>query len=320
MEQFQYPRTIRWDEKTYTQFYGRLVVESLERGYATTLGNSLRRVLLSSIGGVALTAVKIEGVPHEFSTIPGVVEDVTDVVMNLKQVYLKSNITEIPDFPFRVEIEGPSEVVADHLFPGPEMTVLNPLLHIATLGEGSRLVIELTVSRGFGYVPVSRMSSEATPIGTIPLAASFSPVTRVKLHNENTRVGQRVDYEKLTMEIWTNGAVAPREAVEEASRILVRHCEAIISPPVPALETARPGTAEAGPESAGAPADEGDLSGSGLSTRTVNVLKSAGVATIGELSSRTRKEVGSLPGVGPKAVEEICAVLSGMGLGLKEDK
>ena len=222
MEQFKYPKKIDWEQDTYRPTYGKLIVEPLERGFAITVGNCLRRVLLSAIPGVAITGVKIDGVSHEFSTITGVKEDVTDIVLNLKQVNLKANITGLPK-KFSVKIEKKTEVLAGDLFAEAEISVENPKLHIATLSEGVTLKLELTVSQGFGYVPVGRIVEEGVPITTIPLAASFSPIARVAYRIENTRVGQRVDYERLLLEIWTTGAVTPKEAVKQATEILNRH-------------------------------------------------------------------------------------------------
>ncbi|MBU2495945.1 MAG: DNA-directed RNA polymerase subunit alpha [Candidatus Omnitrophica bacterium] len=222
MEQFKYPTKIDWEKDTYRETYGKAVVEPLERGFAITVGNCLRRVLLSAIPGVAITSVKIDGIAHEFSAIPGVKEDVTDVVLNLKQVNLKANITDLPK-KFSVMIEKKTELLAGDLFSDAEISVENPKLHIATLSEGAALKLELTVSQGFGYVPVGRIVEEGAPITTIPLAASFSPITRVSYRIENTRVGQRVDYERLLLEIWTTGAITPKDAVKHATEILNKH-------------------------------------------------------------------------------------------------
>ena len=222
MEQFKYPKKIDWDKETYRSTYGKVVVEPLERGFAITVGNCLRRILLSAIPGVAITSVKIDGVAHEFSTIPGVKEDVTDFVLNLKQVNLKANISEFPR-KFSVTIGKKTELLAGDLFPGSEVSVENPKLHIATLSEETTLKLELTVNQGFGYVPAGRIVEEGVPINTIPLAASFSPITRVSYRIENTRVGQRVDYERLLLEIWTTGAITPKDAVKHAAGILNKH-------------------------------------------------------------------------------------------------
>ncbi len=222
MEQFKYPKKIDWDKETYRSTYGKVVVEPLERGFAITVGNCLRRILLSAIPGVAITSVKIDGVAHEFSAIPGVKEDVTDFVLNLKQVNLKANITDLPK-KFSVTIGKKTELLAGDLFPGAEISVENPKLHIATLSGETALKLELTVNQGFGYVPAGRISEEGVPINTIPLAASFSPITRVSYRIENTRVGQRVDYERLLLEIWTTGAITPKDAVKHATGILNRH-------------------------------------------------------------------------------------------------
>jgi len=222
MEQFKYPTKINWEKDTYRETYGKAVVEPLERGFAITVGNCLRRVLLSAIPGVAITSIKIDGIAHEFSAIPGVKEDVTDIVLNLKQVNLKANVTGLPK-KFSVTIKKKIELLAGDLFSDAEISVENPKLHIATLSEGVTLKLELTVSQGFGYVPVGRIVEEGVPITTIPMTSSFSPIARVAYRIENMRVGQRVDYERLLLEIWTTGAVTPKDAVKHATEILNKH-------------------------------------------------------------------------------------------------
>lgn len=312
MDNFEYPREAVWDESTYTRFYGRFTVEPLEKGFATTVGNSLRRVLLSSIGGVAITAVKIDGAAHEFTAIPGVKEDVTDIILNLKRVYLQANVSELPQDPFRVEITGREEVLAGDLFPGSELTVLNAGLHVASLSPETKLALELTVRRGFGYVPVNRMETEGNPIGTIPVAASFSPVTKVAFQSESTRVGQRVDYERLIFEVWTNGAVTPREAVVSATDILTRHFALVAGAGEDGAGVAAGG--EAGRADATAAIDE-----IGLSTRVANILKAGGVAELGALCALSAAELKRIKNVGDKAFEEIVTLLKENNWSLKEE-
>jgi len=287
MEQFEYPKKIEWEKDTYRQNYGKILVAPLERGYAITIGNTLRRVLLSSISGVAITSVKIDGVSHEFSAVSGVKEDVTDIVLNLKQVNLKSNITGLPKT-FSIMIKDKNEILAGDLFPGPEIEVLNPNLHIATLSDKTQTRMELTVSKSFGYVPVSRMNPEGIPIGTILMAASFSPVTRVSYRTENTRVGQRVDYEKLIMEVWTTGAVSPKEVITFATGILQKHFTLI-----------------AGEEEAvGDNLLEKTLAGL-LPTRIINVLKSSNIVTVKNLLACSKKKLEEVPHLGDKSRDEI---------------
>ncbi|MFH0796862.1 MAG: DNA-directed RNA polymerase subunit alpha [Candidatus Omnitrophota bacterium] len=288
MEQFEYPKKIEWEKDTYRQNYGKIMVAPLERGYATTIGNTLRRVLLSSISGVAITSVKIDGVAHEFSAVSGVKEDVTDIILNLKQVNLKSNITDLPKT-FPVTIKDKNEILAGDLFPGPEIEVLNSNLHIATLSEGTQIRMELAVGKSFGYVPVSRMNQEGVPIGTILMAVSFSPVTRVSYRTENTRVGQRVDYEKLIMEIWTTGAVSPKEAITFATGILQKHFTLIAG------------------EKDVATGDnllEKTLDGF-LPARIANVLKSSNIVTVKNLLSCSKKKLEEIPRLGDKSRDEI---------------
>ncbi|MHB8757257.1 MAG: DNA-directed RNA polymerase subunit alpha, partial [Bacillota bacterium] len=201
--------------------YGRFVVEPLERGYATTLGNSLRRVLLSSLPGAAVTSVKIETVLHEFSTIPGVLEDVTDIVLALKQLRLRMH-TEEPRL-LRLEVEGQGEVLASHILAPAEIEILNPDLHIATLDAGGRLVAELTVERGRGYVSADRNKKTDQPIGVIPMDSIFTPIRKVNYTVEATRVGQITNYDKLTLDVWTDGSLRPDEAVSLGARILSEH-------------------------------------------------------------------------------------------------
>ena len=313
MEQFEYPKKVNWEEESYRDNYGKVMVAPLERGYSITIGNSLRRVLLSSIEGVAITSVKIDGIQHEFSAVTGVKEDVTDIVLNLKQVNLKSNIQGLSKT-FSVTIKDKAEVIAADLFPGPEVTVLNPKLHIATVSSGKTFQLELTVSRGFGYVPVSRMNREGVPISVIQLAASFSPVTRVSYYTENTRVGQRVDYERLNMEIWTTGAVSPKEAVAQATAILHRHFNLIAGEKTwdAASDVAK--LLPEGPETPNRGLNEFEF----FSTKILNVLKSAGVEKVKHLTAMTAQEVQNIDGLGEKSVQEVEKFLKKFKLSLKE--
>lgn len=328
MEQFNYPNKIEWDEKSYRANYGKLTVEPLERGFGVTLGNSLRRVLLSAIPGVAITSFKISGVAHEFSTIKGVTEDVTDIALNLKQVELKSNISELPKT-FLVNIAEKTELVAEDLFPGPEIKVLNPRLHIASLEAGTKLQIELTVNRGFGYVSEERITAESEEkekkIGTIQLAASFSPVTRVAYHTETARVGQRVDYERLILEIWTTGAIEPKKTVAVARDILKQHLDQV-GGKEPAADAAvaagkkKKSAKEEAMKALGGDVSENDVSLEDLKmpTRICNVLKNAGIETVQALTGLTEAELEAVDGLGEKSLEEVKKFLAKKKLKLKE--
>jgi len=292
--------------------YGKFVVEPLERGYGTTLGNSLRRILLSSLPGAAVTAVRIEGVLHQFSTVPGVVEDTTDIILNLKQLSLRSYIDD-PTV-IRIEASGEGEVTAADIITGPDVEVLNPELHIASLDEQGRLVMEMTVEKGRGYVTEEKNKKPDQPIGVIAIDSIFSPIHRVNFAVENTRVGQVTDYDRLTLEVWTNGAFRPDEAVSLAAKILVEHLQLFInltdeSDQVELLnqreESERNRLLEM-------PIEELDLS-----VRSFNCLKRAGINTVGELCSRTDDEMIKVRNLGKKSLEEVKQKLASLGLALK---
>ena len=220
MIEIEKPR-IELVEKSEDNTYGKIVVEPLERGYGTTLGNSLRRVLLSSIPGAAITSIKIEGVQHEFSTIPGVTEDTTEIIMSIKQLSFLMHGDE-PKL-LRIEAQGEGEVKAKDIIADADVEILNPDLHIATLEKDAKLFMELTLEKGRGYVTADRNKKSNQPIGVIAIDSIFTPVHKVNFNVENTRVGQRTDYDKLTMEIWTNGAIKPDDAVSTAAKILIDH-------------------------------------------------------------------------------------------------
>src|SRR5689334_21745231 len=212
------PRGLTIDQESLTNTYGKFVAEPLERGFGITLGNSLRRVLLSSLQGAAITSVKIEGVEHEFTTIPEVAEDVTDMILNLKEVLLRMHTPETKTI--RIEVEGPKEVKAGDIITDPQVEVLNPGHHIATVAGGGKLRIEMTCRRGRGYVPAERNKIAGQPIGTIPIDALFSPVKKVNYQVTNARVGQVTDYDRLSLEVWTDGSVEPADAVAYAAKII----------------------------------------------------------------------------------------------------
>ncbi|MDR7393777.1 MAG: DNA-directed RNA polymerase subunit alpha [Armatimonadota bacterium] len=291
--------------------YARLVVEPLERGFGVTVGNALRRVLLSSITGAAVTSVKIEGVLHEFSTIPGVVEDVTQILLNLKELTLRLH-TDKPKL-LRLEAKGKREVTAADIQPDPEVEILNPDLVIATLDrKDARLAMEIVVERGKGYVPAEKHRKSEHVIGVIPVDSIFSPVQKVNYTVEDTRVGAGAELERLVLEVWTNGVVRPDEAIAEASRLLIDHFRLV------------GGIAEGEAASAGATDPEmarllqTPIEELELSVRPYNCLKRAGIHTIGDLVQRTEEEIANVKNFGRKSLEEVTEKLAALGLSLRK--
>ncbi|MCL6597464.1 MAG: DNA-directed RNA polymerase subunit alpha [Alicyclobacillus macrosporangiidus] len=295
--------------------FGRFVVEPLERGYGTTLGNSLRRILLSSIPGAAVRSVKIEGVLHEFSTIPGVVEDTTEIILNLKRLSLKIHSDE--EKVLVIDAEGRGEVKAGDIRADSDVDIVNPDLHIATLTEGGRLYAELRAGRGRGYVSADRNKDPDQEIGVIPIDSIYSPITRVNFQVENTRVGQVTDYDKLTLEVWTDGSIAPEEAVSIAARILAEHLQLFVG----LTDQGKEKDIMVEKEDAVAdktldmPIEELDLS-----VRSYNCLKRAGINTVGELCSRTEEEMMKVRNLGRKSLEEVVEKLSALGLSLRQEE
>ncbi len=291
--------------------FGRFVVEPLDRGYGITLGNSLRRVLLSSLPGAAVTSVKIDGVLHEFSTVPGVVEDVTEILLNIKSLALKM-YTDEPQV-LRLEVEGEGPVRAGDISGGQDIEVINPDLHICTLDKNGRLRMEMTVERGRGYVPADRNKKGNQPIGVIPVDSVFSPIKKVNFNVENTRVGQITNYDRLTLEVWTNGAIRPDEAVSTAARVMNRHLKLFISLTEAVNEVEEPPTAEDNKDKLlDMSIDELDLS-----VRSYNCLKRAGINTIGELVSRSADEMMKVRNLGRKSLDEVEEKLNRLGFSLK---
>jgi len=291
--------------------YARLVVEPLERGFGVTVGNALRRVLLSSITGAAVTSVKIEGVLHEFSTIPGVVEDVTQIILNLKELTLRLH-TDKPKL-LRLEAKGKREVTAADIQPDPEVEILNPDLVIATLDrKDARLAMEIVVERGKGYVPAEKHRKSEHVIGVIPVDSIFSPVQKVNYAVEDTRVGAGAELERLVLEVWTNGVVRPDEAIAEASRLLIDHFRLVGG--ITEGEAASAGATD--PEMARllqTPIEELELS-----VRPYNCLKRAGIHTIGDLVQRTEEEIANVKNFGRKSLEEVTEKLAALGLSLRK--
>jgi DNA-directed RNA polymerase subunit alpha len=299
-------------ERSSDGTYGKFVVEPLERGYGTTLGNSLRRVLLSSLTGAAVTSVRIDGVLHEFSTIPGVREDVTDIILNIKKLCL--NIHSDGPQILRIEAEGEGAVTAADIKCGPDVDVVNGDLHIAQLDKNGRLVMELTAERGRGYRSAERNKRPDQPIGIIPVDSIFTPVRRVNFTVENTRVGQVTNYDRLTLEIWTNGSMRPEAAASAGAKILSDHLALFVE----LSDGAAQGEVLSDkPEDERARLLERSIEDLELSVRSFNCLKRAGINTIGELASRTADDMMRVRNLGRKSLEEVEEKLRSLGLSLR---
>ena len=290
--------------------YGKFVCEPLERGYGTTLGNSLRRVLLSSLEGAAVTSVKIDGVLHEFATIPGVREDVTDIILNLKELCLTSHAEEMQTM--RIEFEGGGTITAGDIEASSDIEILNPELHLATVEEKHTLRMEMTVETGKGYIAADRNKKADHVIGVIPVDSIFSPVLKVNFTVEDTRVGNRTDYDKLTLEIWTDGSIRPDEALGEAARILQESLSIF------RLSTDQPGIE--GKKSEDVPKNPGEMTIEelDLSVRSYNCLKRAGINFVSDLTKMTEDELMKVRNLGRKSLEEVKKKLVDLGLFLRE--
>ena len=295
--------------------YGRFVVEPLERGYGTTLGNSLRRIMLSSLPGAAISQVKIDGVLHEFSSIPGVKEDVTEIVMNLKSLAIKN--TSETDEPKTAYIEGEGVVTAADIQVDPDIEIMNPDAVIATLNGGadSKLYMELTITKGRGYVSADKNKKEDLPIAVIPIDSIYTPVERVNLTVENTRVGQITDYDKLTLDVYTNGTLLPDEAVSLAAKVLNEHLKLFIdlSEVAQAAEVMIEKEDDEKEKVLEMSIDELELS-----VRSYNCLKRAGINTVEELTNRTPEDMMKVRNLGRKSLEEVLAKLKELGLELSQ--
>ncbi len=317
MIEIEKPR-IETAELTEDGKYGRFVVEPLERGFGNTLGNSLRRVLLSSLEGCAVTSVKIDGVLHEFSTIPGVKEDVTEIVLNLKSLVPKLHET----CPKVVEIiaEGPCEVTAGDIKCDSEVEILNPELHIATLGEGAKLNMEITLDKGRGYVPGERNKqlSGNNVIGVLPIDSIYTPVLKVNYTVDNTRVGQITDFDKLTLDVWTNGVINAEEAVSLAAKVLTEHLNLFVN------LSDKASNAELMVEKDDKGKEkilEMTIEDLDLSVRSFNCLKRAGINTVEDLINKSEEDMMKVRNLGRKSLEEVIQKLNSLGFSLqKEDE
>jgi DNA-directed RNA polymerase subunit alpha len=313
---FQKPKRLVANTETLTERFGQFTAQPFERGFGSTIGTGLRRVLLSSIEGAAITAVRIEGVAHEFSPIPGVVEDATDIILNLKQVPFKmiGEGTRIA----RLRIDGQGEVMSGQIETDADVEVLDRNLHIATVGEGGRLNIEMRIKQGRGYVSADRNYEEDLPIGYIPIDSVHSPVRKVNYAVEGARLGQNTEFDKLTLEVWTNGAISPQDAVGQAAKLLKDHMAIFIN-------------FEEMPEVVEEPAERAlnqmnevlnrSVEELELSVRSYNCLKNANIQTIGDLVQKSEAEMLRTKNFGRKSLNEIKEILSGLGLsfGMKFD-
>ena len=308
---FQRPKRLECDTETLTPTYGRFWAQPFERGFGTTVGNALRRVLLSSVEGSAVTAVKIDGVLHEFTSIPGVVEDTIDLILNLKQIPIKLNV----DHPETIYLrgEGAMELKAGHIETNPNVEILDPEVHIATLMDEARLNIEMRVKPGRGYVSADRNFDHDLTIGFIPIDSVHSPVKRVNYTVEDARLGQTTDYEKLTIEVWTNGAVSPQNAVGLASKLLKDHLSIFVNFEETTEVEIREGDRdrERTRENLLRSIDELELS-----VRSYNCLKNADIKTIADLVVKSESEMLKTKNFGRKSLNEIKELLSEMGLSL----
>ena len=294
--------------------YGKYVVEPLERGYGTTLGNALRRILLSSLPGTAATSIKIAGIQHEFSTIPGVKEDVTDIVLNVKGIVAKIHSEGMKTV--YIEAVGPCEVTAGDIKSDGDVEVLNPDLHIATLGEGATLNMEITMNHGRGYVSADRNKTPQAVIGVIPVDSIYTPVHKVNYTVENTRVGNMTDFDKLTLEVWTDGTITARDAVSLAAKILCDHFALFTD----LSETVgRSSTVVEKTETQRDKVLELTIEELDLSVRSFNCLKRANINTVADLISKTEDEMMKVRNLGRKSLEEVINKLAMMGLSLADD-
>lgn len=316
MFDFEKPR-IEIAEISEDKRYGRFVVEPLERGYGTTLGNSLRRIMLSSLPGAAVSQIKIDGVLHEFSSIPGVKEDVTEIIMNIKSLAIRNNSSSNEPKTAYLEFEGEGVVTAADIRVDQDIEILNPKTKIATLngGANSKLYMELTITKGRGYVGADKNKNEDLPIGVIAVDSIYTPIERVNMTVQNTRVGQVTDYDKLTLDVYTNGTLGPDEAVSLAAKVLSEHLAQFIN----LSESAREVSVMIDKEPEGKEkALDMNIDELELSVRSYNCLKRAGINTVAELVNRTPDEMMKVRNLGRKSLEEVLAKLNELGLQLNE--
>jgi len=308
------PKKLDVDEKSLTSTYGKFYCEPLERGFGQTIGNALRRVLLSSLMGAAITSVRIKGVLHEFSTIPGITEDVTDIILNLKEVRLK--LHNVEQEALRIEAKGPRTVQASEIIAGPNVEILNPEQPIATLAREAKLEMEMVAKIGRSYVPAERNKEEGVPVDTVFMDAVFSPVRKANFHVTNARVGQRTDYDRLVLEVWTDGSIKPNDGLAYAAKILQEQLQIFINFDEEPRRPERTDAPSALNENLFRSVDELEFS-----VRSQNCLQNADIKYIGELVQKTEQEMLKTKNFGRKSLNEIKEILHEMGLelGMKVD-
>ncbi len=315
MFEFEKPR-IEIAEISSDGMYGRFIVEPLERGFGTTLGNSLRRILLSSLPGAAVSNIKIDGVLHEFSVLPGVKEDVTEIILNLKNLAIKSNTDSMEPKTAYIDAMGEGDILAGSIKVDPDIEIMNPNLHIATLSGGaeSKLFMEITITKGRGYISADKNKRDDQPIGIIPVDSLYTPVRRVNFLVENTRVGQITDYDKLTLEVWTNGTVSPDDAVSLGAKILNEHLNLFVDLSDNARNTEIMVEKEEGKKEKVLELSIEELD---LSVRSYNCLKRAGINTVEDLANKTEEDMMKVRNLGRKSLEEVLNKMSELGLELQ---
>ncbi|WP_155287453.1 DNA-directed RNA polymerase subunit alpha [Lacticaseibacillus zhaodongensis] len=311
MIEFEKPNITKVDENSN---YGKFVIEPLERGYGTTLGNSLRRILLSSLPGAAVSSIQIDGVLHEFSTIDGVLEDVTQIILNIKKLALKMHGDD--DKTAEITVEGPATVTAADIKTDADVDVLNPEQYICTVAEGASLHMRMTVKTGRGYVPADQNKTDDMPIGVIAVDSIFTPISRVNYQVESARVGRRSDFDKLTLDVWTNGSINPREAIALAAKILTDHLAIFVNLTDEAKNTEVMVEKE---EDHKEKMLEMTIEELDLSVRSYNCLKRASINTVQELTNKTEAEMMKVRNLGRKSLEEVKNKLADLGLSLRQD-
>ena len=312
MIEFEKPNITKIDEN---KDYGKFVVEPLERGYGTTLGNSLRRVLLASLPGAAVTSINIEGVLHEFDTIPGVREDVMQIILNIKGIAVKSYVQD--EKMIELDVEGPAEITAGDILTDSDIEIVNPDHYLFTIGEGARFKAVMTVNRGRGYVPADQNKRDDAPVGTLAVDSIYTPVTKVNYQVEPARVGSNDGFDKLTLEIMTNGTIIPEDALGLSARILTEHLDLFTDLTEVAKAT---DVMKEVDKSSDDHVLERTIEELDLSVRSYNCLKRAGINTVYDLTEKTEPEMMKVRNLGRKSLEEVKVKLTDLGLGLKNDK
>ncbi|GLB46630.1 DNA-directed RNA polymerase subunit alpha [Philodulcilactobacillus myokoensis] len=315
MLEFEKPNIHKIDE---TDNYGEVIVEPLERGYGTTLGNSLRRILLSSMPGAAVTSIQIDGVLHEFTTIKGVVEDVTQIILNVKKIALKLDSAEDEKKSLEINVNGPANVTAGDIKADGDVTVLNPDLHIATVAKGTNFHMRMTAQRGRGYVSAdeNKELNDGMPIGVLPIDSLYTPIKRVNYQVEDTRVGHRADYDKLTLDVWTDGSITPSKAISLAAKVLTEHLKMFVDLTKEAKNAKVMVEKE---ETHKEKVLEMTIEELDLSVRSYNSLKRAGINTVQELTNKSESDMMNVRNLGRKSLDEVKDKLKALHLSLRKD-